>query len=225
MRKSARPVRRNSSRAKTNLLIGTNNTTLSAQSLGDLNAQLAAARVQKADAEAKAKMIRDMLRTGQPIESSDILNSELIRRLAEQRVTLRAQLAEQSATLLGGHPGIISSGGHRRSHSQIRPRPETIGALVRSPTNSAASRVDADGEPGRQRRKSGGLDERRRTSIARARARSAKRSAFGWSPDLAEISRGVPHDNAGFTAADARVVFARHPGTVVPSTGERPDDA
>ena len=40
---------------------------------------------------------------GQPIESSDILNSELIRRLSEQRVTLRAQLAEQSSTLLDGH--------------------------------------------------------------------------------------------------------------------------
>ncbi len=33
-----------------------------------------------------------------------MLNSELIRRLAEQRVTLRGQLAEQSSTLLDGHP-------------------------------------------------------------------------------------------------------------------------
>jgi hypothetical protein len=31
-----------------------------------------------------------MLRSGGPLESSDILNSELIRRLSEQRVTLRA---------------------------------------------------------------------------------------------------------------------------------------
>ena len=93
-------------RANSNLLVGTNNTTLSAQQLGDLNAQLAAARAQKADAEAKAKLIREMLRSGEPIEFSDILNSELIRRLSEQRVTLRAQLAEQSSTLLGNHPRI-----------------------------------------------------------------------------------------------------------------------
>jgi len=39
-----------------------------------------------------------MLRSGGPLESSDILNSELIRRLSEQRVTLRAQLAEQSSS-------------------------------------------------------------------------------------------------------------------------------
>ena len=51
-------------RAKSNLLVGTNNTTLSAQQLGDLNTQLAAARTLKADAEARAKLIRDMLQVG-----------------------------------------------------------------------------------------------------------------------------------------------------------------
>jgi len=93
-------------RAKSNLLVGNNNTTLSAQQLGDMTAQLSAARAQKADAEAKSKLIRDMLKSGQSIESSDILNSELIRRLSEQRVTLRAQLAEQSSSLLDNHPRI-----------------------------------------------------------------------------------------------------------------------
>jgi polysaccharide biosynthesis transport protein len=93
-------------RAKSNLLVGPNNITLSAQQLGDLNAQLAAARALKSDAEAKARLIRGMLKSGEPIESSDILNSELIRRLSEQRVTLRAQLAEQSSSLLDGHPRI-----------------------------------------------------------------------------------------------------------------------
>jgi len=93
-------------RAKSNLLVGNNNTTLSAQQLGDMTAQLSAARAQKSDAESKSKLIRDMIKSGQPIESSDILNSELIRRLSEQRVTLRAQLAEQSSTLLDNHPRI-----------------------------------------------------------------------------------------------------------------------
>ena len=35
-----------------------------------------------------------------------MINSELIRSLNEQRVTLRAQLAEQSSTLLDAHPRI-----------------------------------------------------------------------------------------------------------------------
>jgi uncharacterized protein involved in exopolysaccharide biosynthesis len=93
-------------RSKSSLFVGTNNTMLSNQQLGELNTQLNNARALKSDAESKARLIREMLQSGKPIEASEILNSELIRRLAEQRVTLRAQLAEQSSTLLDGHPRI-----------------------------------------------------------------------------------------------------------------------
>src|SRR5205085_10897971 len=71
-----------------------------------INTQLNNARAQKANAESKARLLREMLQSGGPIEVSDVLNSEFLRRLNEQRVTLRAQLAEQSATLLDGHPRI-----------------------------------------------------------------------------------------------------------------------
>ncbi len=93
-------------RSRSNLFVGINNTTLRGQQLGELNSQLAVARAQKAELDAKARLIREMLKSGRPIESTDIANSELIRRLTEQRVTLRAQLAEQSSTLLDGHPRI-----------------------------------------------------------------------------------------------------------------------
>jgi uncharacterized protein involved in exopolysaccharide biosynthesis/Mrp family chromosome partitioning ATPase len=93
-------------RSKSSLFIGTNNTSLSNQQLGEINSQLNNARALKSDAESKSRMIKDMLQSGRPIESSEILNSELLRRLSEQRVTLRAQLAEQSSTLLDGHPRI-----------------------------------------------------------------------------------------------------------------------
>src|SRR6185503_2777706 len=65
-----------------------------------------AARGQKADAESRSRLIRDILKSGRPIEASDVIDSELIRRLAEQRGTLMAQLAEQSSTLLDQHPRI-----------------------------------------------------------------------------------------------------------------------
>ena len=93
-------------RSKSSLFVGTNNTTLSNQQLGELNTQLNNAWALKSDAEAKARLIREMLQNGKPIEASEVLNSELIRRLSEQRVTLRAQLAEQSSTLLDNHPRI-----------------------------------------------------------------------------------------------------------------------
>ncbi|ABD88233.1 GumC family protein [Rhodopseudomonas palustris] len=93
-------------RSKSSLFIGTNNTSLSNQQMGELNTQLNNARALKSDAESKARLIREMLQSGKPIEASEVLNSELTRRLSEQRVTLRAQLAEQSSTLLDGHPRI-----------------------------------------------------------------------------------------------------------------------
>jgi succinoglycan biosynthesis transport protein ExoP len=93
-------------RSKASLFIGTNNTSLSNQQMGEINTQLNNARGQKSDAESKARLIREMLQSGSPIEVTDILNSEFLRRLNEQRVTLRAQLAEQSSTLLDGHPRI-----------------------------------------------------------------------------------------------------------------------
>jgi succinoglycan biosynthesis transport protein ExoP len=131
-------------RGKTNLFLGTNNTTLSSQQLGEFNSQLGLARAQKADAETRARLIRDMLRRGDPIESADVTNSDLIKRLSEQRVTLRAQLAEQSSTLLDGHPRI------KELRAQIADLDKQITAeaekLVRSLENDAkisGARVDA----------------------------------------------------------------------------------
>lgn len=130
-------------RAKSNLLVGANNNTLSAQQLSDMTAQLAAARAQKADAEAKATLIRDMLKSGQSIESFDILNSELIRRLSEQRVTLRAQLAEQLSSLLDNHPRIkelraqIADLDH-----QITVEAATIARSLENDAKIAGARVD-----------------------------------------------------------------------------------
>src|SRR5260370_2393207 len=78
-------------RSKSSLFVGTNNTTLSNQQMGELNTQLNNARALKSDAESKARLIREMLQNGRPIEASEGLNSELIRRLSEQRVTLPGQ--------------------------------------------------------------------------------------------------------------------------------------
>ncbi len=93
-------------RSRSNLFVGSNNTSLPNQQLTEINSQIAAARGQKADLEARAKQLRELIRTGKPIESSDIANSDAMRRMIEQRIALRSQLAEQSTTLLDQHPRI-----------------------------------------------------------------------------------------------------------------------
>ncbi len=130
-------------RTGSNLYTGPNSTTLSAQQLGELNSQLTIARSQKADAEVKARLIREQLRSGRPIESSDVVNSELIRRLNEQRVTLKAQLAEQSSTLLPLHPRIKELRAQIGDlESQIRSEAEKLVRSFENDARVAGARVE-----------------------------------------------------------------------------------
>ncbi len=131
-------------RSKSSLFVGTNNTTLSNQQMGEVNTQLNNARAMKADAEAKARLIREMLQGGKPIEASEVLNSELMRRLTEQRVTLRAQLAEQSSTLLGNHPRIKELKAQLSDlDTQIRDEAAKISRSLENDARIAGGRVES----------------------------------------------------------------------------------
>src|SRR5262249_33395955 len=131
-------------RSKSSLFVGTNNTTLSNQQMGELNTQLNNARALKSDAETKARLIREMLESGKPIEASEVLNSELMRRLSEQRVTLRAQLAEQSSTLLDNHPRIKELKAQLADlDRQIRDEAGKISRSLDNDARIAGGRVDA----------------------------------------------------------------------------------
>jgi succinoglycan biosynthesis transport protein ExoP len=193
-------------RAKANLLVGTNNTTLSAQQLGDVNAQLAAARSQKADAEAKAKLIRDMLHSGEPIESSDILNSELIRRLAEQRITLQAQLAEQSSTLLDNHPRIKELKAQIADlDSQIRAEAETIARSFENDSKLASARMDSQVAMLDQLKKQAASTNDQDVQL-RALERDAKSQRDLLESYLAKYREATSRDTIDSTPANARVV-------------------
>ncbi|HEV2156623.1 exopolysaccharide transport family protein [Bradyrhizobium sp.] len=130
-------------RSKSSLFVGTNNTTLSNQQMGEVNTQLNNARSMKADAESRARLIKEMLQSGKPIEASDVVNSELMRRLSEQRVTLRAQLAEQSSTLLGNHPRIKELKAQLGDlDNQIRDEAAKISRSLENDARIASGRVD-----------------------------------------------------------------------------------
>src|SRR5262245_31812665 len=131
-------------RSKSSLFVGTNNTTLSNQQMGELNTQLNNARALKSDAETKARLIREMLLGGKPIEASEVLNSELIRRLSEQRATLRAQLAEQSSTLLDGHPRIKELKAQLADlDRQLRDEASKVSRSLENDARIAGGRVDS----------------------------------------------------------------------------------
>ena len=91
-------------RTQSGLTLGTNNATLSSQQLTDLSTQLSQARSAEADAQAKSKLIRDMVKSGRAADVNDVASDDLIKRLSEQRAAVQADLAVQSRTLLPGHP-------------------------------------------------------------------------------------------------------------------------
>src|SRR5580692_8893546 len=193
-------------RAKSGLLVGNNNTTLSAQQLGDMNTQLAAARAQKTDAEAKAKLIRDMLKSGQPIESSDILNSELIRRLSEQRVTLRAQLAEQSSTLLDNHPRIKELKAQIADlDRQIDNEAATVARSLDNDAKVAGSRVDALQASLDQLKTQAATNNEDDVQL-RELERDAKSQRDLLENYLAKYREATSRDTANSAPADARVI-------------------
>ena len=193
-------------RSNSNLLVGPNNTTLSAQSLGDVNAQLAAARAQKGDAQSKAKLIREMLRSGGPLESSDILNSELIRRLSEQRVTLRAQLAEQSSSLLGNHPRIKELKAQIADlDKQIRAEADMLAHSLENDAKLADARVDTLAASLDQlKSQAAGTNEQ--DVQLRALERDAKSERELLESYLAKYREATARDTINSAPADARVI-------------------
>lgn len=93
-------------RVKQGLFVGSNNTTINTQHLSDINNQLSLSRTSQADAQAKAKLLREMVRQNRVGDIPDVANNALIRNISERRVTLRAQLALELRTLMPGHPRI-----------------------------------------------------------------------------------------------------------------------
>lgn len=193
-------------RAKSNLLIGLNSTTLSNQQLGELNSQLSLARSQKADAEARAKLIRDLLRKGGPIEASDILNSDLIRRLGEQRATLKGQLAEQSSTLLDQHPRIKELRAQISDlERQLRVEAEKIARALENDARIAAARLET---------LSAGLDQLKIQAAStnehdvqlRALDREAKAQRELLEAYLMKYREAMARDSIGAAPGDARVI-------------------
>jgi len=195
-------------RSRTNLLVGTNNTTLSSQRLGEFNSQLAVAGGQKADAETRARIIRDLLRRGDPIQASDVGNSELIRRLSEQRVTLRAQLAEQSSTLLDAHPRIKELKAQISDlDRQIRAEAEKIVHMLENEAQIAGARVDAlNANLDTVKRQAASTNEQ--DVQLRALEREAKAQRDLLESYLARYRETLARESIGTAPPDARIISA-----------------
>jgi polysaccharide biosynthesis transport protein len=194
-------------RGKNGLFVaGPNSQSLSTQQLGDYNAQIATARAQKADAEAKAKLIRDALRSGAPIEFSDITNSELLRRLTEQRVTLRAQLAEQSSTLLPQHPRIKELKAQIADlEAQIRSEGERVARSLENDAKLSDARMGTLDTGLGQLKQQAGVSNEQDVQL-RALEREAKSQRDLLESYLAKYREATARDSIDAASPDARII-------------------
>ncbi|MCZ8374856.1 MAG: exopolysaccharide transport family protein [Beijerinckiaceae bacterium] len=129
-------------RSSKGLFVSTNNTSITTQQLSELNTQLSLARSQQADLQARAKIIRDALRLGKVFETSEIINNELVRRLLEQRASLKAQIALEERTLLPGHPRMKELASQLQDlEGQVRAAAERAARAFENDSRAAGARV------------------------------------------------------------------------------------
>ena len=96
-------------RSQSDLLMGGNNAVLATQQLSEQSSELSRVRANRAAAEATADSVRRALQNGGTLDSMpEVLSSDLIQRLLERQVELRANIADLSTTLLDNHPRIRS---------------------------------------------------------------------------------------------------------------------
>jgi uncharacterized protein involved in exopolysaccharide biosynthesis/Mrp family chromosome partitioning ATPase len=193
-------------RSKSSLFIGTNNTSLSNQQLGEINSQLNNARALRSDAESKSRLIKEMLQSGKPIEFSEVLNSDLIRRLSEQRVTLRAQLAEQSSTLLDGHPRIKELRAQLGDlDKQLRDEAAKLSRSFENDARVAAGRVDGLTNSLEQMKKQASSNNGQDVQL-RALEREAKAQRDVLESYLAKYREATTRENIDGAPTDGRII-------------------
>ncbi len=198
-------------RAKANLFVGSNNTSLPSQQLTEINSQISAARGQKTDLEARARQLRELVRSGKPVESSDIANSDSMRRLVEQRTALRAQLAEQSSTLLDQHPRI----------KELKAQIGEVDQQIRSEAERLARQLDNDAAVAGNRLEmlTNNLDQAKKLASQtneqdvqlRALEREAKTQRDLFESYLGKYREATARDNIGASPAEARIISRATP--------------
>ncbi len=193
-------------RSRSGLLIGANNTTISQQQLADLSQQLSSARAIQSDSQAKARILREALRAGRIFDVPDVANNELVRRLVEQRVTLRAQIALESRSLLPEHPRIKELTAQITDlEGQIRGAAERAVRTLENEARIAGSRVETVAATIEAQKRT--VTEANESEVQlRALEREAKTQRDQLEQFLSRQRDALARDADNATPADARVV-------------------
>ncbi|QEE39956.1 MULTISPECIES: GumC family protein [unclassified Methylobacterium] len=195
-------------RAK-NGLVGSGGATgqpLTTQQLGELSSQLSQARILKADLAGRVKAIKDLIKDGRAFEITEVANNEVVRRIVDNRIAVRAQLALESRTLLPAHPRIKELHAQLEDlDAQIKTSAERIARTLENDAKIAGSRVESlqaavDGQQD--------VVVKGNTSEIQLRAleREAKAQREQLESYLSRYREAAARDGESATPADARIV-------------------
>jgi uncharacterized protein involved in exopolysaccharide biosynthesis len=194
-------------RTSNELFSGGQSGSLSQQQLSDLNAELARARAARAESESRAALIASLLADGGSLEASEeVLSSQLIQRLRERQIALRAQIADLSTTLLAGHPRIRAMQGQLANlEGQILQEAQRVLASL-----NTAARVAAAREESLLESLNAAMAEVSRSNVQEIELRALEREAAAQR-DLLESFLGryreaVARTDADYLPADARII-------------------
>ena len=204
-------------KASKGLYAGTNNVTLNAQQLSELNSQLILAEAQESEARARAKLIKDMLAKNGDIDATpEVMSSQVVINLIEQRVLVQRQLAELSATLLPSHPRI----------QQLRSELADVRAQIRIEAQKVVKGLENQAQVAAAREASlrASLDAAKSRSVGqsdaevklRALEREAKANRDLLESYLARYRDASTRHDLGSVPAQAAIVSRAH-ASVLPS--------
>jgi len=193
-------------RSSTGLLAGANNMTITGQQLAELNSEVSKARTAQADAQAKVSLIRDMIKKGRLADVSDVANNDLVRRISEQRVSARAQLALELRTLLPGHPRI----------KELQAQAADLDVALRNAVDQTTRALENEARIAGNRvaNLEAVLNQQKKTtSVANAdeiRLRELERVADAYKDQLAsstaKYQAALAREDSSATPADARII-------------------
>ncbi|MCJ2056990.1 GumC family protein [Methylobacterium sp. J-048] len=195
-------------RAK-NGLVGSGGATgqpLTTQQLGELSSQLSQARILKADLAGRVKAIKDLIKDGRAFEITEVANNEVIRRIVDNRISVRAQLALESRTLLPAHPRIKELHAQLEDlDAQIKTSAERVVRTLENDAKIAGSRVES-----LQAAVDGQQDVVVKGNASEIQLRALEREAKAQREQLESyLSRyreAAARDGESATPADARIV-------------------
>jgi polysaccharide biosynthesis transport protein len=180
---------------------------LDSQELAEVNSQLVAARAARAEATARLDKVTGLLQTPGGVQSaSEVLNSELIRRLREQQSRLEATIAELYTELGPKHPRMLQLRAEEQELQQkISGEIDKIVAGLQNEVDVAEARVNSLQDAlNSTRQRVASANEHQVEVRALQREVDANRALL--TNLLARQKQTQPQNDSGFLQADARII-------------------